>query len=74
MIHIVRALSSAREDITATGLGMAIVKNLVSQKNGTIDVESKVGEGTVFTVTLPLKPDKEENAATDIKSLSTGIY
>lgn len=50
-----------------TGLGMAIVKNLVSQKNGTIDVESKVGEGTVFTVTLPLKPDKEENAATDIK-------
>ena len=51
----------------STGLGMAIVKNLVSQKNGTIDVESKVGEGTVFTVTLPLKPDKEENAATDIK-------
>lgn len=42
-----------------TGLGMAIVKNLVSQKNGTINVESKVGEGTVFTVTLPLKPDEE---------------
>ena len=38
---------------------MAIVKNLVSQKNGTINVESKVGEGTVFTVTLPLKPDEE---------------
>ena len=42
-----------------TGLGMAIVKSLVNQKKGTINVSSKVGEGTVFTVTLPLQPDTE---------------
>lgn len=50
-----------------TGLGMAIVKNLVSQKNGTINVESKVGEGTVFTVTLPLKPDEETSPRHETK-------
>lgn len=38
------------------GLGMAIVRNLVSQKNGQISVESKPGEGTRFIVTLPFMP------------------
>ena len=39
----------------STGLGMAITKNIVDIMNGTIDVSSKKGEGTVFTVTLTLK-------------------
>ena len=42
-----------------TGLGLAIVKSLVTQKNATISVESKVGVGTKFTVTLPLMPDND---------------
>lgn len=37
-----------------TGLGMPITKNLVTQMNGEIHVASRPGEGTVFTIILPL--------------------
>lgn len=41
--------------IEGTGLGMPIVKRLVSLMNGTIDVKSKKGEGTTFVITIPLR-------------------
>lgn len=39
------------------GLGLSIVKQLVTLHDGTIDVQSKKGEGTVFTITLPKSKD-----------------
>lgn len=40
---------------TGTGLGLAIVRKAIDDHGGTIGVTSKQGEGTTFTITLPLK-------------------
>ena len=40
--------------IKGTGLGLAIVQQIILEHNGTIGVQSKVGEGTAFTIFLPL--------------------
>lgn len=37
-----------------TGLGLSIVRNAVEAQGGAVRAESKVGEGSVFTITLPL--------------------
>ncbi|MFP6606786.1 MAG: ATP-binding protein [Myxococcota bacterium] len=44
-----------------TGLGMAISKKVIEAHDGSIDVSSKLGEGTEFTVALPL-PERTEAA------------
>ena len=41
------------KEISGTGLGMPIVKNLVTQMSGQIQVESELGKGSTFTVVLP---------------------
>ena len=43
--------------IEGTGLGMAITKQIVDMMGGTIEVESEVGEGSTFHVTLDLPRD-----------------
>lgn len=39
-----------------TGLGLAIVKHIVNSHKGSITVESEIGQGSKFTIRLPLKP------------------
>jgi two-component system, OmpR family, phosphate regulon sensor histidine kinase PhoR len=39
-----------------TGLGLAIVKHIISRHQGRLSIESKLGEGSVFTVLLPAAP------------------
>lgn len=43
-----------------SGLGLAIVHQLVQLHGGDITVESELNKGTVFTITFPLKPSEEE--------------
>ena len=47
---------AARKTVSeGTGLGLAIVLRMVELHDGSITVQSKLGEGSRFTVTLPLE-------------------
>ena len=54
-----REYTSTVSGIQGTGLGMAITKNIVDMMGGDIRVESEVGKGSLFTVTLNLKIGRE---------------
>ena len=48
----------ARTNYNGVGLGMSIVKSLVDKMNGSVELDSQVGKGSVFRVMLSLKVDK----------------
>ena len=52
--------SDARSVYHGTGLGMAIVKRLIDEMNGTIQVTSQEGKGSTFVVVLPFKIAEKE--------------
>ncbi|MEH0153045.1 HAMP domain-containing sensor histidine kinase [Limibacter armeniacum] len=52
--HIFERYYKGAEYKTSSGLGLAIVKNIIEQHHSDISVESTVGQGTVFTFTLPV--------------------
>lgn len=65
---------SSNRTIEGTGLGLAITKNLLDQMNGTIDVKTKLGQGTTFIITLPQKlgvldTTSKEAAITDLSDV-----
>lgn len=56
-----RIAEDKNKKIQGTGLGMTIVMNLVNKMEGSIDVDSTLGEGTTFTVKIPSKITDESN-------------
>ena len=53
-----RVRNNGHDEIEGNGLGLAIVKSMAQQHDGDVTVESKQGEGTCFSLTLPLIAEK----------------
>ncbi len=49
-----RIKNAKTREVTGSGLGLSIVKRLVSMYNGRIEVDSKVGQGSTFSIYLPV--------------------
>lgn len=47
--------SSHTRQVEGTGIGLSLVKSIVAALDGTISLESEVGNGSTFTVTIPIK-------------------
>jgi signal transduction histidine kinase len=52
------------DSIEGTGLGLAIVKSLVEAHQGQIGIESRLGEGTTFFLTMPTATDSGDQVLT----------
>jgi len=63
---------TTKETGRGVGLGLAISQSILERHNGNIEVQSEVGRGTTFTVTLPWDGESESTAASETAVASSG--
>jgi signal transduction histidine kinase len=57
--HIFDPFFSTKEVGYGTGLGLSVAHGIIEQHQGSLSVESRIGEGCVFTIRLPLREQKD---------------
>lgn len=66
LAHIFEPFFTTKEPGKGTGLGLSIVYGIIRKHNGTIDAESKSGQGTTFIISLPFFMDKYSGIDEDV--------
>jgi len=57
--NIFEPFFSTRKELGGSGLGLALTKKIIERHHGKINVESKVAEETVFTISMPIDGTRE---------------
>jgi signal transduction histidine kinase len=65
-----RATNAIHQAIPGTGLGLAIVAAIAAAHGGRVDVDSKVGAGSVFVLDLPARGAVVEQVTEEIEPVS----
>jgi len=64
--------TGAQEMASGTGLGLSIVETIVAAHGGRLDIRSQVGEGSVFTMAIPLEASPAPSSYEAVTSGDTG--
>jgi len=57
--HIFEPFFTSKDSKNSLGLGLSVVYAIIQSHGGIIEVDSKLGQGTTFTITLPRKPGQK---------------
>ena len=58
--HIYTPFFTTKDKGKGVGLGLAVAHGIIERHNGKIEVQSEVGKGTTFTITLPIENEKQD--------------
>ncbi len=59
--HVKEKFYKANISVKGSGIGLAVCEEIISLHKGSIQIESKLGEGTQVTVTLPLRAERKDS-------------
>lgn len=57
---IFKPFFTTKQELSGTGLGLAVSLGIIEKHGGTISVESRLQKGSVFTITLPIMPENDD--------------